>query len=762
MAFTYGAGTGTQITSYCVEDTLPAQTDQTGSNTVVVTDDITTLAGAANLGDGTTGNGPGVTYVGRLCVLRIGLSNEETRLISVQTDLGGGATVANSWRLTVSEDWTEVPASSDTFDVFHTADDVETGSAGSGGVTFQTRTGFFEWSNELFVGGGTNKAGIQILGELWELEDSKSTTVFPMTVRNNGRFQSGYIISGQAINGGYMTGINNSTGEPWIEFLAGSEARLYDWRPIAAINPLQIEVNNGTNDIEAENFSIYRGTDEAILIDSSWKNGSITGSGATTDIVRLDAGSTFGDKDKPITLIATAGLHDNGTGTETIETREVIFVGNLDFIVLDDDKTWDMIDPVWTVTSHTDINDTAVAGTAAVNVQTSVTAVVQEADGTKLQNALINVYEHTQLADLVLELTTDADGLATGVFDYRAMSWTTGTGSTTTYGGHALQCGKWLYLPLVFAQSSSDRFDGTIVLADDTNIVQTVQATALTAGASVTWNEDTNASEVVDFTSGSGTLAVGMIITYSPSGAVGTITESLSGDSTAGEFHLKDRNATAIGTTQTFTRTGGTAGSFSGTHTDASEQPFSIWVDAATISYQALYDFIAAKTTETTLSTMGELIWEWCRSAQTQALYSTGSSFYTAQSNSKGIMIVNAGGGTLDYVEDDTGTQWNPPASVSVSFEAVDSSDTAISGVLVTAYRISDDVEIINTTTDGTGFATTNYTESTPVDFYYRYRKSSTGSQKYVNLSGLGTIESSTGSSIKRSMTEDDIADPSI
>ena len=742
MTFSYSAGAGTQITSYCVEDILPAQTDQTGSNTVVVSDDITTLAGATYLGDGTTGNGPGVTYVGRLCVLRRGLSNEETRLISVQTDLGGGATVANSWRLTVSEDWDTVPAVGDTLDVFHTADDVETGSAASGGVTFQTRTGFFEWSNELFVGNGTNKAGLQNLGELWELEDSKSTTVFPFTVRNNGRFQSGYLFGGVPINGGYMTGINNAAGEPWMEFLAGSEARLYDWRPIAAINALQCEVNNGTNDIQAEGFSLYRGTDEAILIDSSWKDGTITGSGAATDIIRLDAGSTFGDKDKGITVIATNGLYDNGTGTEIITTREFVSVANNNEIVLEDDKTWNMIDPVWDVTSHADINDTAITGTAAVNDQTSVTAVVQEADGTKLQNALVNIYEHTQSADLVQELTTDADGLATGVFDYIAMAWTTGTGATTTYGGHARQAGKWLYLPLVFTQSSADKFDGTITLAPDNNIVQTTQATAKSAGSTITWNEDTNPSSIVKFTGGSGapTLSVGDTVVGGTSGASGIVTEFTDGDATAGTVHLKTRNATAFSNGETLNRS---AGGWSASYTNDSQQDFSIWIDCQTLSLQTVYDYLAAIQNETTLTADGELIWEWCRSAQAQPLYATGSSFYTEQSNSKGIFLVDAGAGTIDYMTDDADVQYIPPSSVTLTLTVKNKlTNAVIANVSCAIYKTSDKSELLNSDTNASGIATAAHTYTADEDIYWRVRESPSGSDRYFPESGVGEITS--------------------
>lgn len=96
-----------------------------------------------------------------------------------------------------------------------------------------------------------------------------------------------------------------------------------------------------------------------------------------------------------------------------------------------------------------------------------------------------------------------------------------------------------------------------------------------------------------------------------------------------------------------------------------------------------------------------------------------------------------------------------------VSFEAVDDDNAAIASVLVTAYKVSDDTEIINTTTAGSGIASTTYSDVANVDIYYRYRKASTGATKYFNLSGFATITSG-GSVVKRSMKVDTIADPTI
>jgi hypothetical protein len=100
--------------------------------------------------------------------------------------------------------------------------------------------------------------------------------------------------------------------------------------------------------------------------------------------------------------------------------------------------------------------------------------------------------------------------------------------------------------------------------------------------------------------------------------------------------------------------------------------------------------------------------------------------------------------------------------SVPVSFTAIDIDGSAIQSVRVTAYLVADDSEVINTTTDASGVASTSFSGTTPTDVYYRFRKSSPGATKYVNLSGLDTIASSTGLSVKRTMREDDTANPSL
>jgi len=718
------------VSSYAVHETLPSQSQNVGNNQITVSDDIQNITG-------NNGNVTGTDYVGRLIILNLSgegsSGTEQTRYVTA--DAAGTGTTRI---LTVSEDWTTNPntGTSDTIHVFYDMGDMD-----AVGSYLNTRTGFYELSDAIVVGNGTVVGGLFVgNGDLVEIEDSKSSTVYSLEVQSGGRLQVGYLLAGSPVAGGYLTGINNSQGEAWAIFESGSSGRLYDARFIASLNPLQFNCVNGS-DVQMDNFSIFQGTDEGLYFDAVLANGSITGAATTTEPIRVDAGSSFDG----VILIGTDGLHTADTTVATLSIKNCSWIGNNDYIVLANNKTWNVDNPTWGATTNSDFEDTAVSGSATINDRRTVDAVVQEADGTKLQNALVNVYENTQLADLVQELTTDVDGVASGAFNYISHVWTTGTGATTTYGGHAVQAGKWLYLPFVTTQISTEFFNGTIVLNSDPNIVQTTQATAKSDGSAITWNEDTNPSAIFGFDTGSGTLLVGMILTFS-GGATGTITESKDGDSVSGVLHLKDRNATAIGATDTFSRTGGTAGTFSGTcnATVNPVQEFSVWIDAQTLSYQTVYDYLAAIQNETTLTADGESIWEWCRSAQSQPLYSTGSSFFTERSNSKGVIVVDGGSGTVDYFTDDAGVTWTAPSTVTVEVTVLDNlTGLGINLAHVQLYLDDYSTVVMSTSTNASGLASVSYTYTVDEDVNGWARQFDITATDYVQKDIGGTITDS-------------------
>ena len=727
MSLTYAPSTGTTVNSHAVTETCINQTDQIGNNTVVVTDDFTT-SNTGNTGDGT--NGIGQSYVGRLIIINKGATNVQIRRCIAEAAIGT-PTVANSWLLTVHEDWDTNPvATTDQLDVPYEMADIEDGDTSSG-VTFTARTGYFTFTNNLVI---ASTGGLQMLdGTACELDDDTANATF--IVNSGGYFYSGYKAGEEYINGGLALIVNNVTGEPIYDFQTGCHGYVYDmlfWSQLIDADAYH------DGDMECYGTKWLNATNELTLYGQTLVDCKAYGKKATTSIVRVDA-NTVADGLVVSSVHALDSAAD--TTTETLTLSRVTFSNTTNILTVRQNKTWYLIDPNWSVTTYTDLDWNGTSTLCYVYDQRSIKATVQESDGTLLQNALVNVYENTILGDLVVEATTDVNGYAEDAFTYKYHATNS---ATTTYGGHALQAGKWLYLPFVSAQTSTSNFNGSIVLNPDTNIVQTTQATALTDGSGITWSEPTNPTELIDFTAGSGTLAVGMILTFSPSGAVGTLRESASGDSTAGELYLDTRNATAIGSTDTFSRTGGTAGTFSGTYTNGTKQPFSISINGNSKSQQTIHDYLAAKQLETTLSADGELIWEWCKSSQTKAFYSTGSSFYTERSNSKGIYIYARGAGTLDYLTDDAGTTWTPPASVTVQVEVLD--DTTGLAIATTGRVYIADVatktEILSSATNGSGIASTPYTYTTDVPIFGWAREWDLSGTDYVQKDFTGTITS--------------------
>lgn len=684
MAITYASGTGTIITSHLVSQTLGTQTG--GNNQIQLGSTTAVPSGATGYGGnvGNGANGLGDVYVGRRIVLRVGTGTEEIRRITA-------ASGSNPTLITVNRDWDTNPTSGDAAFIPYEPGDIEDGGAG-GGINYNTRTGLWELSNLLTINASSS---LEVpVGQALELDD-RGTNLSAIV---NGYVFFGFDgVGGAYVDGGISPCYNNVAGEPSWQIASGGRMDVYDTLFWAQLVTQQFENANGS-DGRYYRCKFLNLTDELHLFGSIIRDCSVVGKGGTAEIIRVNAGT---DCDGLVissadTLETTSG----DTTTETVTLHNVTFIGVTDLITLVNNKTWDMINPVWSATTNTDFNSAAVTGSAAINDQRSVDAIVQEADGTKLQNANVIVYENT-LDDLVVEENSDVNGVAASVFNYREMSWTSGVGSTTTRSGHALRIDKWLYTPFVQDLVSDVKVDGAFTIASDDSIVQTTQATAITDGSGIVWNEDTNPSELFDFTLGSGTALAGMILTFSPSGAVGTITEIASGDSTAGEIHLKTRNGTAIANGDTFSRTGGTAGTFSGTYTNDSKQPFSIWLEANAKSYQVQHDYWAARTAENPLNSIGEIAHEWGRGQQGRVIYKIGGEFSTERSNGKGIYIVNGGAGTVSHFTDDAGNTWVPPATATLQVTAA-YLGSGVEGVKV-RYEESDGTLIANGTTNASG-----------------------------------------------------------
>lgn len=636
MAITYSAGTGTIITTYAANGTVSGGT----ASTVTVAN---TLANNNNGDIGTAKPG----YTGRLIIINLGLSTEETRFVTSETGTGPVT-------LTVNEDFSVTPQSGDTYHVFYVLDDITTVN---NAVNLNAKTGLYEFSRELTVGpSGGGSAGLCVLdGEGVEHDDNGNSA--SVVINTGGRYQYGVLQGGKGIRGGIGVFYNNTKGEPSVNIVQLGEFISYGatwWSQRVALNFIAPQGRDNSFVSLSDEFNL----------NASLDNSSILGRGDADEY--CVATSTVDRTYTELVFANNAGVRlAGGLGSVTKTFAQCTWAGTSDFITFDvAQRVVNVVDPTWAVTSNTDLVFNQVTGNAC-SERTSYRVLVQDGTASGIANTNVIINEDLTLQDLVVEDVTDGTGLAEGSFEYKRYQ----PGSTTTRGTHSLRVDGWTYYPFVSSIISNEPLSTTISLSEDTGITQTLQSTALSTGASVTWNRDTNPSSIIEWSGGSGTLSVGDTITAS-GGATGIVTEILSGDNTAGEAHLETRNTTAFANTNTLANGSG----WTANYVADSEQRFTIWIDGAnSVTYQQLYDYLAALTAQTTLSVTGELIHEWGKGSQPRALAGDGSVFNTARSGTEGIAVVNVsdGGGNLSYLRADDGTQWFPPTTFNLTVSGV-------------------------------------------------------------------------------------------
>jgi hypothetical protein len=116
-------------------------------------------------------------------------------------------------------------------------------------------------------------------------------------------------------------------------------------------------------------------------------------------------------------------------------------------------------------------------------------------------------------------------------------------------------------------------------------------------------------------------------------------------------------------------------------------------------------------------------------------------------SRTSGTVTINISGGGSTPSYKSAGATVSIVASVSVAITVIDASNDPIQDAQTAIYLSSDNTQVLNTDTNASGIASTSFSGSTPADIYFRVRKSSTGSTKYIPVSGTGTI-TSTGFSV--------------
>jgi len=759
MSITTSAGDGVRVTTAAKNGTLGSQA-AAASNEIIFDTAITTNNGNLMVSP---------TFVGRLVIVRQGLSNEETRYIT--------AVAGDNVTCTVHEDWVTQPASGDAYHVSYIIQDAATLT----GLSLITkRVADYTSSRRFSVGNaaGTPFAFFAMLnGVSLETVDGSSTTVGDFTVEAAGRFDNGYSFSGTPVSGGYIIGTPALAGELVFDAKTGALLTLNDWF-LTCVQSNEFEIDaSSTSKVRGEKIKLFSSAREMHLLadDLQIDNLTIEGKSTTSDIVRLRQLVSTGYL-LNVNLISTNGLDTRSadTSTETIALKNATFISNLRLINVNSNKTWNIINPVWTVNtaSESDINfQTSTSN--SVNEYFSLDALVADTAGTGVDAARVKIVENDNGAGspaLPNQVNTDSNGDALTNILKRKFTEAGGGGSltTVTHSGFSLKTYKYGRAPFAGAQTVANQTGGfgqssSVTLLPDTFQVETNEATAVSDGTQkVVFVESAALNQshsIIKWTSGSGTLVEGTsTIDGVTSGASGTLEEIIEGDETSGTGIIKSRNSTSYTAGGESLEENGGAGDWTATLTASSEKRFYWLVQAGTISgsprtFQQLYDHFNAKFAEATLDTTDN--WddviidgrsEFAGPIQGVSLGSP-SKFKTvrnvALTHGWCISGLSSLASTTAYTAND-GTEFNPETTVSISIHVKDISNADISGARV---WIDEDPSstpyIMNTTTDVNGDANTTYKYTADQPIVVHVRKSSPLATRYVPFSTTGTIGSS-------------------
>lgn len=707
MAITYSAALGTHITSALIGvSSLATQTGGTNQVQIPATAGDTSPSSAdnynGNVGNGS--NGLGDTYVGRTCVLRAGTGTMEIKSII------SASYASNVVTLTVSGDWASAPTSGNTFDICYEPGDIEDGGAG-GGINLNAKTGLYELSNALTI---DSTGFLQIrAGNALELDDSGSSVAF--IVSSGGWFIAGYPESGADLSGGIMPSYNNTATEPSTQIQSGGHAYIYDTLIWAQLVSQQFECANGS-DCLFSRVKFLNQTNELHLYDAEVYDSSISGKGSSTEIIRVDAGTIIDGL-----VVANVDTLDSvaDTTTETLTLKNVIFTNVTDYINVRNNKTWNVINPTWNVSTYTDF---VWVGTTSnqINERYSLEIVVQQADGTPISSPRAFVYRGQLDAASAPALDIDTTGDSNGVVDTTWIYKSFITNSNLdTYTDHALRVYYYGRNPFVATITDNAPYIGSITLTTDTNITESSQSSALTAGSSIvvsrhaTGETDSNPIKVLKYDGGTGgTPGVGNTVTQGS--ATGVVVEYI-GDAVSGTIVLKNWNGTEFTDNQTITDTG----TFSATTDTAGfYQEYTWLVECNALALTTVYDYLAAKMAQSTLDTTFDKVHEWGADEQAQLMYNTTSGYTTLRNATKteGVWLSNKGSGTIAYMTSDAGTQYVPPVQYTFTLSNLDTG--SVIRIFQDDGNPKTDPLLAETDNSGTSFAYNYIYGGSDVDIY--------------------------------------------
>mgnify|MGYP000229598556 FL=1 len=634
MAITSSAPTGVIVTSPAKNGTLAS-----GSTTGAVLDS------AIGTNNGNLMGSP--TLTGRLIRITGGLGSGQIRYI---TSDNGTTTIV------VNEAWTTVPNNTSTYQISYIIQDPAT-LTGFGLVN--KRVADYSSSRRLTI---ANTGWLAFLdGVSLETSDNSSTTVADIIIQSGGRFDNGYLTSGLPVSGGYIIGTPAVNGELVLDFQSGSTGVLNDFLITCVYQNRSFFTGDVTWN-KAKFFSASYAMD--LTGNLTIKNSVIEGKSATTDTLSCDQTTNVDG----LTIISTNGfISPNDSVTETISLKNVTFAKNLRKVLVYANKTWDFINPTWTVVTADQTNLSFTGTGNSVRELFALNVTTATADGTAISGASTYMYEGllNQNLPTTNRVVTNASGLASSNVLKRVFTNNAGTSvNTATYGNYFLKVYNHGKLPFVTSLPFTKQQDVGVTLVTDPNITQTNAASAISAGSGIAITNETNPFTILEYQSGTGTLTVGSTVTGGTSTATGVVVEIIEGNSVAGKVLLKTRNATAYqtsGSTETITASGWSGSTVLG----STVYSFKYMIDCNALQLTTVYDYINAKLAESPVDATFQDLIIWGGGIYAKPFHNGGSGYYTIQNASQGFVMANRGAGTVAYFTSNSGTQYIPPVSYS-------------------------------------------------------------------------------------------------
>jgi len=645
-------------------------------------------------------------------------SNEEVRYITTDA----------SNTLTVHEDWTQIPVRNEDWAVCYIIADAATVT----GLTLISKRVQDYSSGRKFRVGATSGADLGWFGLLdgasLETVDNSSTTDADFKVEALGRLDNGYLASETPVAGGYLIGTPAVDGEMVFDAVSGAECYLNDFF-ITCVKQNLCQFNGTVNWEKAKFFSASYNMDLTGDL-TILQNSSIEGKGTTNDSIEVDSSTVITE----ITIISTNGFDSpDDAATETIELRNVTFVGNLRHVWVHDDKIWKFVNPVgWINTSTYIVFETNDLN--SVELLFGVDLQVNDTAGTGVDNANIYVYEGTLNQNLPTDnrVDTDAAGYATTDVLKEEYTYPASVFTTSTSGDFALKVYKWLKQPITRPLSYDSTKTGNnqevVVLVADGNINETTQATAITNGSGITiTDEGTNAATLLSYDTGTIAFSADDVVTGATSGASGTVVEVTEGDTTSGRLFLKSRNALSFSAGENLQVSAVTRAKATN---PLVALDFTWWIDCNSYSLQVVYDYIQARLAEDTPSATAVSIIEWGEDEWAQPMFLNTNGWKSERNVNltEGWFLANKGTGTIDVWTSDDGTEYNPPVTRNFIISNLKS------GSEVRVYRTSDDEQLGGTESSGTSY-TYQYSYTSDIPIYFVVV-----SVDYLNLKQNGTL----------------------